>query len=120
PLSAVEKHSTRLEEATTPSLEALKAYSAARKLALSKGGAGALPQFQRAIQIDPQFAMAHAQMGLVYGEMGESALSAESISHAYRLRDRASDREKFFIAASYDMQVTENIEKAQQKCEYGA
>jgi tetratricopeptide (TPR) repeat protein len=119
-LAAVEKHSTPLAEATTPSLEALKAFSAGWKLNISTGGAGALPLYKRAIQIDPKFAMAYASLGLVYGEMGESALSAESISQAYRLRDRASDREKFFITASYDMQVTGNLEKAQQTCELWA
>jgi tetratricopeptide (TPR) repeat protein len=64
--------------------------------------------------------MAHAGLGLLYGGMGESALSAESTSKAYELRDRASDREKFFITATYDMQVTGNMEKAQQTCELWA
>jgi serine/threonine protein kinase len=119
-LATVEKHSTPLAEATTPSLEALKAYSAAWKITASTGGAGALPHYQRAIQIDPKFALAHAGLGLLYGMMAESALSAKSISRAYELRDRASDREKFFIAATYDMQVTGNMEKAQQTCELWA
>jgi len=91
-LATVAKYSTPLAEATTPSLEALKAYSTAWRFVSSTGGAGAIPHFQRAIQIDPKFAMAYASLGLVYGSMGESALSAESISRAYRLRDRASDR----------------------------
>jgi tetratricopeptide (TPR) repeat protein len=119
-LTTVEKHSTPLEEATTPSLEALKAFSAAWKLAMSTGGVGALPLYKRAIQIDPKFALAYASMGMVYGDMGETALSAESISHAYQLRDRTSDREKFFITAAYEMQVTGNMEKAQQTCELWA
>ena len=59
-------------------------------------------------------------LGRMYGDIGESALSAESTSKAYQLRDRASDREKFFITASYDMQVTGNLEKAQQTCELWA
>ena len=101
-LATVEKHDTPLEEATTPSLEALKAYSAAWKVLSSTGDAAALPFFKRAIEIDPKFAMAYAHLGRVYGDIGESALSAESISKAYQLRDRASDREKFFITASYD------------------
>ena len=73
-----------------------------------------MPFFKRAIEIDPQFAMAHAALGLMYGDMGESALSVESTSKAYQLRDRASDREKFFITASYELHVTGNLEKAQQ------
>jgi tetratricopeptide (TPR) repeat protein len=60
--------------------------------------------------------MAHASLGRGYDDIGESALSAESTSKAYQLRDRASDREKFFITASYDTQVTGNLEKAQQTC----
>jgi len=113
-LATIEKHDTPLAEATTPSLEALKAYSAAWKVLSSTGSAAALPLFTRATEIDPQFAMAHAFVGRIYGDMGESDLSAESTGKAYRLRDRTSDREKFFIAASYDLQVTGNLEKAQR------
>ena len=76
-----------------------------------------MPFFKHAIEIDPKFAMAYAALGRMYGDIGESALSAESTSKAYQLRDRASDKEKFFISASYDMQVTGNLEKAQQTCE---
>ncbi len=116
-LTTVEKHDTPLAEATTPSLEALKAYSNAWKVLYSTGSAAALPVFQRAIGIDPKFAMAHAMVGRMYGDMGESVLSADSTTKAYQLQDRASDREKFFITASYDTQVTGNMEKAQQTCE---
>src|SRR5208337_2297919 len=116
-LTTVEKHDTPLEEATTPSLEALKAYSAAWKLLSSTGSAAALPLFKRATEIDPKFAMAHALLGRMYGDIGESDLSAESTSKAYQLRDRASDREKLFITAAYDLQVTEDLEKAQETCE---
>jgi tetratricopeptide (TPR) repeat protein len=116
-LGTVEKHDTPLEEATTPSLEALKAYSTAWKVGSSTGTAAAVPLFKRALEIDPKFAMAHANLGLAYSSIGESALSAASISQAYQLRDRASDREKFFITASYEVQVTGNLEKAQQTSE---
>jgi eukaryotic-like serine/threonine-protein kinase len=119
-LATVEKHSTPLAEATTPSLEALKAYSTARKVAFSAGYAAAVPLLKRAVDIDPQFAMAHAFMGRVYGDIGESVLSAESTRIAYLLRDHASDREKFFIAVTYDLQVMGNLEKAQQDCELWA
>ena len=116
-LSTVEKHDTPLQEATTPSLEALKAYSGAWKVHYSSGAAAALPLYKRAIEIDPKFAMAYAWLGDMYGQMGESDLSAESMSKAYQLRERASDREKFFITAYYDLRVTGNLEKAQQTCE---
>ena len=101
-LATIEKHSTPLEEATTPSLEALKAYSAAWKAVMSPAGSRALPLFQRAIAIDPDFAMAHAQVGFGYSVMGESALARPSTLKAYQLRDRASDVERFFIETLYD------------------
>jgi hypothetical protein len=77
-LATVEKHDTPLAEATTPSLEALKAYSVGWKALSTTGDAAALPLFQRAIQIDPNFAMAHASLGRVYGDIEEPARSAES------------------------------------------
>ena len=116
-LATVERHSTPLAEATTPSLEALKAYSLGWKALYARGENAAIPFFQRAVKDDPQFAMAYAALGLMYGATGESALSAENTSRAYQLRDRASDRERFFIAATYDSWVTGNLEKAQETCE---
>ncbi|MGA8309907.1 MAG: serine/threonine-protein kinase, partial [Terriglobales bacterium] len=116
-LTTVEKHDTPLAEATTPSLEALKAYSAARRIFSLTGSTAALPLFKRAIEIDPKFAMAHAWLGRMYGDIEEPALSAESTTIAYQLRDRVSDAEKFFVTGSYDLQVTGNLEKAQQTCE---
>ena len=116
-LATVEKHSTPLAEATTPSLEALKAYSTANKVNLSSGNAAAIPFFRRAVEIDPKFAMAYAYLGLWYSTIGESVLSAESTTKAWQLRDRVSDREKFFIDFTYDRQVTGNLEKAYQTLE---
>ena len=116
-LATVAQHSTPLAEATTPSLEALKAYSLGWKTLYAKGENGAIPFFQLAVNDDPQFAMAYAALGLMYGATGESGLSAENTSKAYQLRDRASDRERFFISATYDSWVTGNLEKAQQTCE---
>jgi eukaryotic-like serine/threonine-protein kinase len=116
-LTTVEKHNTPLAEATTPSLEALKAYSAARKVLSSAGSAAALPLFRRAVEIDPKFAMAQAFLGRMYGDLGEDELSAESTSKAYQLLNHTSDNEKFFITASYELQVIGNLEKAQQTCE---
>jgi eukaryotic-like serine/threonine-protein kinase len=119
-LSTVEKHNTPLEEATTPSLEALKAYSTAMKVNVSDGTPAGLPLFQRAIQIDPQFAMAYAHLGLVYSDLGESVLAAENATRAHELRNPSSDREKFFITAIYHRQVTGNVEKAHQTLELWA
>jgi len=116
-LATVEKHSTPLAEATTPSLEALKAYSTGMKANLSTGSAAAVPFFRRAIEIDPQFAMAYADLGLAYSDTGESVLSAESTTKAWQLRDRVSDREKFFIDFIYEREVAGNLEKAYQTLE---
>ena len=119
-LATVEKHSTPLAEATTSSLDALKAYSTAMKVNLSSGSAASIAFFRRAVEIDPKFAMAYANLGLVYSNVGESVLSAESTTSAWQFRDRASDREKFFIAFTYDRQVTGNLEKAFQTLELWA
>jgi len=115
--AAIEKHSIPLAEATTPSLEALKAYSTGLRVAFANGYASAVPHFKRAVELDPQFAIAYAFLGRVYADIGESVLSAEATSKAYQLRVRASDRERFFITVSYDRQVTGNLEKAQQTLE---
>jgi hypothetical protein len=116
-LATVEKHSTPLADATTQSLEALKVYSAGMKAHYNSGGAVGIPFFRRAVEMDPKFAMAYANLGLSYSEVGESALSAESTTKAWQLRDRASDREKFFIDFLYDRNVTGNLEKAYQTLE---
>ena len=115
-LTTVEKYSTPLDEATTPSLEALKAYSASVKVGFTSGFSGAIPLLKRAIEIDPKFALAHAQLGLWYSDIGESVLSIESTTRAYQFRDRTSDPERFFITTTYDRQVTGNLAKAQATC----
>src|SRR4029453_1486596 len=96
-LAAVEKHSTPLADATTASLEALKAYSTGQKLNLASGGAAAIPLFRRAVDIDPNFALAHAHLALKYSEVGATGLSAESGTRAWQFRDRLGDREGFLL-----------------------
>jgi eukaryotic-like serine/threonine-protein kinase len=117
-LATVKEHDTPLEEATTPSLEAWRAYSAASKHLYSGHDlAAAVSLFKEAIEKDSKFAMAYASLGFTYGLLGQPALSAESNRKAYELRDRASYREKLFITTTYEMQVTGNLEKAKQTCE---
>ncbi len=77
----------------------------------------ALPLFRRATEIDPEFAMAHASLGRIYADLDDLDLSGKSISRAWQLRDRASDWERFFISANYEMLVTGNLEKARQTAE---
>ena len=115
--TSVEQHSTPLAEATTPSLEALKAYSSGINLSFASSLAEAAPLLERAVEIDPEFARAHAALGIVYSNLGESVRSMESTTKAYQLRDRASDRERFFITTMYDRQVTGNLEREQQTLE---
>jgi tetratricopeptide (TPR) repeat protein len=116
-LATVEKHNVPLAEATTASLEALKAYSTASRVAVSSGFLAAIPFLQWAVEIDPKFASAHADLGLKYSNIGESVLAAKSTTRAYQLRDRVSDRERFFITLTYDRQVTGNLERARQTAE---
>jgi eukaryotic-like serine/threonine-protein kinase len=114
-LATIDQHNTPLAEATTPSLEALRAYSLGWKAAFGPAGPGeAVPFFQRAVQIDPNFAIAYAMLGHIYADMGESALSVENTTKAYRLQDRVSDPERFFIRTNYELLVTGNLEKARE------
>jgi eukaryotic-like serine/threonine-protein kinase len=116
-LSTVQKFDTPLEEATTPSLEALKAFSSGRKVLGTTGSAAAIPFLKHAIELDPNFALAYAMLGRLYGDIGESGMAADRTRKAYELRNRASEAEKYFISASYHMVVTGNMENAEQNCE---
>jgi tetratricopeptide (TPR) repeat protein len=115
-LATVERYSRPLAEVTTSSPEALKAYSSGMKMVRTPGG-DTMPFMRRAVEIDPQFAMAHAMLGLAYSVMGESVLSAESTTRAWKLRDRVTDNERFYIDFLYDRDVTGNLEKAYQTLE---
>jgi tetratricopeptide (TPR) repeat protein len=112
--ASVRKYDTPLDEATTRSLEALKSYSAAWKVHYSHGAADALPLFKHSTEIDPEFAMAHAALGRIYADLDQSDLSAASVKRAWELRDRTSDRERFFIASNYAILVTGNLEEARE------
>ena len=115
-LATIERYSTPLE-ATTPSIEALQAYSAGFKASLAGSPGRALALFQRAVAIDPDFALAHAHIGFRYGGMGESALARQSLLKAYQLRNRASDVERFYIETLYDRDFTGNLERERRTLE---
>lgn len=116
-LATVERHSMALTEATTPSFEALKAYSAATKLSFASGNyERSIPLLRRAIEIDPNFALAYAHLGFNYGR-SDSALSAEYATKAWLLRDRVTDRERFYIDFIYNRQVTGDLERAYRTLE---
>jgi eukaryotic-like serine/threonine-protein kinase len=117
-LASVQKYDAPPESVTTPSLEALNAYSLGRQALLVKGDfPAALLLYQRAVELDPNFAMAYAGLGVSYDNMGQTVRGAESIRKAYELRERASDREKFNITAQYERAVTGDLEALQKTCE---
>jgi eukaryotic-like serine/threonine-protein kinase len=112
-LASVEKYDVPPENVTTPSLEALQAYSLGYRAQVAKDDdAAAVSFFQRAISLDPNFAMAYARLGANYSNMGEAALAAETTRHAYELRERVSEREKFYIDAHYQDLATGDLEAA--------
>jgi tetratricopeptide (TPR) repeat protein len=116
-LSTVQKFDVPLEQATTPSLEALKAYSSGQKVGSATGPAEAIPFYKHAIEVDPSFPLAYAMLGRMYADVGESGMAADYTRRAYELRDRTSEPEKYFIAANFHIVVTGNMENAQQACE---
>jgi eukaryotic-like serine/threonine-protein kinase len=116
-LSTVQKFDTPLAQATTPSLEALKAYSSGFKVAHTTGPAAGIPFYKHAIELDPNFAFAYAMLSRAYGDIGESGIAADYARKAYELRDRASEAEKYFITAQYHIAATGDMEKADQACE---
>ena len=95
-------HDKPLEEATTSSLDALRAYSLGVRATLSGSFVMGATFLRRAIELDPEFALAHARVALVYADSGQSERAFESAGRAYELRDRVSDREKFFISVMFD------------------
>jgi len=110
----VQKYDTPLDQATTPSLEALKAYSLGNKTQRENGDTAAIPFYKRAIELDPKFAKAYASLGASYSNLGETASASENVKKAYELRDRVSEHEKFSIAAFYYTFVTGELEKANE------
>ena len=114
-LPRVEKEPSLPVEATTSSLEAWRSFSAAMKAhqsrAQSTEGASLL---KRAVELDPAFAMAHAALGRLQSDLGETELGAQSITRAYELRGRVSDRENYYITFGYHRQVTRNLELVRQ------
>jgi eukaryotic-like serine/threonine-protein kinase len=111
-LSSVQKYDAPLEQATTPSLEALQAYSLGVKARSQKGDTQAIPFFQRAISLDPNFAMAHDYLGFSDSNLGQMEQGNDEISKAFELRDRTSDIEQLRISEDYYAEVTGQIGKA--------
>jgi len=106
-LSSIQKFDKPVQEVTTTSLDALKAYSQAWAL----NNLQAIPFYERAIQLDPNFAMAHSGLAMIYGNEGEEQRSIENMTKAYALRDRVSDRERFILDSNYHWMVSGDLDK---------
>jgi serine/threonine protein kinase/tetratricopeptide (TPR) repeat protein len=111
-LATVQRFDVPLEQATTFSLEALKAYSLGRKATNEQGPAAALPYHERAVALDPNFAMGYLSLGGDYWSLGEVGRASEYYTKAFQLREHASDREKLDITADYYSNVTGELDKA--------
>jgi len=113
-LSSVQKFDVPLEQATTNSLEALKSYTLGRKTVREKGDVEAIPFYKRAIELDPNFALAYAVLGVGYSNLNQPRLAADHLKKAFDLRDRITEREKFHITALYYQLATGELEKSNQ------
>jgi serine/threonine protein kinase len=116
-LATIQKYDTPLSQATTPSLDALKAYTVARKTYATKGATAALPFYKQAVELDPNFAMAYANMGGSYWNLHEYSLANENMKRAHDLRDRVTERERFFVDSHYYTLATGELDKAAQTYE---
>ena len=112
-LSTVRKFDIPLEQATTPSLEALEAFSSGRGAA---SPTLAIPLLKRAVELDPNFAVAYTWLGIWHTSVGEPSAAVDYARKAYELRDHASEPERYLISAIYYKEVTGNLEKAEQTC----
>ncbi len=116
-LSSVEKFATPLDQVTTTSLEALKAFGLGIKTQHAKGDTAALPFYKRAVELDPNFARAYQSMAISYGNLNQSGLAEENARKAYALRDKLSEEERLAIEAYYYLRVTGELEKAVEASE---
>jgi len=112
--ASLEKFDVPLDQATTSSLEALQASTLATQALLKNDFPSGIPLYERAVTIDPKFAMAYSVLGITYATLGDNGRAAENITKGYDLRDRASEHEKFAISANYYGIVLGDVEKAVQ------
>jgi eukaryotic-like serine/threonine-protein kinase len=110
-LASIEKYDAPVRGATTGSLEALKSYSLGLVTRRRQGDAASVPFFRQALELDPDFALAHARLGTVYGNMNEDALARRHLTKAYELKDRVSEPERLYITARYFSAVESSPQK---------
>jgi serine/threonine protein kinase/tetratricopeptide (TPR) repeat protein len=113
-LVSIQKFNAPVEEATTGSLEALKAYTLGRRTSNEQGDAAGIVLTKRAVELDPNFALAYFGVGIAYSNLGEATVAAENMKKAFELRDRVSEREKYHIEAGYYDIVLGDSERALQ------
>src|SRR5262249_4043940 len=111
-LQSIGKYDAPIQDATTASLDALKSYSVGMATRRRQGDAASMPFFRKAIEQDPNFALAHARLSTVYGNLGEQLASRDEITKAYGMRDRVSEPERLYIIARYASTVEGSTQKA--------
>jgi serine/threonine protein kinase/tetratricopeptide (TPR) repeat protein len=110
-MGSIQAYDAPIERATTSSLEALKSFTVGEQLRNTKGEVEAIPHFERALELDPNFAMAYAKLSALYGNIGESERAIDYGRKAFERRDRVSEREKYYIATRYYTWITGEIDK---------
>ena len=115
--TSLQRFDAPLDQVTTPSLEALQAWSLGNQALLDNDLPSAVSFFRRAVEIDPNFAMAYSSLGVTYYLVGKNGGAHESITRAYELRDHASERERFFISSNYNAIATGDKDKSAQICD---
>ncbi len=111
-LASIQRYDAKIEAATTPSLEALKAYSQGLRTRRTTGDFDAVPFFRRAIDLDPEFALAYARLGTVYANLGQGDEAKKMATRAFELRDKVSAVERFYIEARYYTTAQPDLQKA--------
>ena len=113
-LASLQNYNAPLDQVTTSSLPALQAYSQATKALLEKGGTAPIPFLKRAIELDPNFAIAYTILGVTYNNVGELSLATENLRKGFELRERTSESERYSISGLYYSLVTEETNKANE------
>ena len=116
-LASIQRYAMPVAKATTPSLEALKAYSLGQQAREQQGEAAAIPALKRAVELDPDFAVAYATLGVVYANLNQNDTGAEYSAKAYALRERVTEHERFYITAYYLGYVVGNLDEEMQTYE---
>jgi serine/threonine protein kinase/tetratricopeptide (TPR) repeat protein len=113
-IASLQKYNAPLAQVTTSSLPALQAYSQATKALLEKGGTESIPFLKRAIDLDPNFAIAYTILGITYNNVGEISLATDNLRKGFELRERASESERYLISAVYYSIGTNETDKADE------